>query len=90
MNILVEKVYLYEVNFRNYKILAYADIIIDNVIKLKSIKLLQNTLDNSTFLQMPTCKDTKKPFFEILNKSISDSIKNLILEKIRLEYDEIS
>lgn len=89
MNVVVEKVYVYEVDFRSYKILAYADVIIENSIRLKSIKLLQNKIDNTTFLQMPSCKDTRKPFFEILNKNILDNIKSQIHERIKLEYENI-
>ncbi len=87
MNVIVEKVYIYEVDFRNYKILAYADIVVENTLRLRAIKLLQNKLDNTTFLQMPSCKETKRPIVEIFNKNLLDNIKSQIQERIKFEYE---
>jgi len=63
MNVYIEKFYSFEVDYRNYRVLGYVDVKLENAVRLKYIKVLQNKLDNSVFLQMPTCKDSKKPFF---------------------------
>ncbi len=89
MNVSIENIYIFEVDYRNYRVLAYVDVMLENDIRLKSIKVLQNKLDNSIFLQMPTCKDSHKPFFELLSKSLIDNIKNLVMERLKLEYEKV-
>jgi len=82
MNIVVERFYPFEVDYRNYKVLGYVDVKLENVLRLKYIKILQNKLDNSVFLQMPTCKDQKKPFFELLDSKTTDYIKQKVINMI--------
>jgi DNA-binding cell septation regulator SpoVG len=80
MNVYIEKFYSFEVDYRNYRVLGYVDVKLENAVRLKYIKVLQNKLDNSVFLQMPTCKDSKKPFFELLDSNITEYIKQNVIK----------
>ncbi len=82
MNVYIEKFYNFEVDYRNYKVLGYIDINLENSVRLKYIKVLQNKLDNSLFFQMPTCKDSKKPFFELLDSKILEHVKQNVLKML--------
>lgn len=82
MNVYIEKFYSFEVDYRNYRVLGYVDVKLENAVRLKYIKVLQNKLDNSVFLQMPTCKDSKKPFFELLDSNITEYIKQNVLNML--------
>jgi DNA-binding cell septation regulator SpoVG len=82
MNVYIEKFYSFEVDYRNYRVLGYVDVKLENAVRLKYIKVLQNKLDNSVFLQIPTCKDSKKPFFELLDQNITEYIKQNVLKML--------
>lgn len=82
MNVYIEKFYSFEVDYRNYRVLGYVDVKLENAVRLKYIKVLQNKLDNSVFLQMPTCKDSKKTFFELLDQNITEYIKQNVLKML--------
>ncbi len=83
MNVFIEKFYSFEVDYRNYRVLGYVDVNLGNAVRLKYIKVLQNKLDNSVFLQMPTCKESKKPFFELLDQKIIEYIKQNVLKMMQ-------
>ncbi len=77
----VVKFYPFEVPYRNYKLVGYADVQIGDLLIIKSVKLMRNRY-GGLYVQMPDIyKDNRSyPIVEVLSKELLEGIRRKVVD----------
>lgn len=85
MEIIVEKVYPFYVEYQNVNLLSYFDINLGGNLRLRSVKLFQNKHNKTYFLGF-SCE--KKDLIEITNKEFYNKLIAFLIRAYKEKVDE--
>ena len=82
MEVKVKKFYPYLLKMKNATLLGYADIVLDNLLEIKGIKLLQKS-NGGIFIAPPSVQTKEGTFVEVvkfLDRNLREKIRKTLSE----------
>jgi len=89
MEVKIKKFYPFMLKMKNSTLLGYADIELNNMLKIKGIKLIRKA-DGGTFIVPPTIQNSKGEYVNVidfLDRSVREKIRKVISDYYKENFE---